>query len=176
MYFLDVNTAVESLGRMWVEFCRGMPTDVHVATERVGDTIEDTTGALTGSWTGGVVNPSVGLKAEAYSAPSGAVGSWSTNTVLDGKRLRGRTFIVPLAQSSYQADGAVAAGYATVATAAMAQFVIEQGASAVVWHRPYPGRAATLKLKARPAHIGGHGLITAGSVKAKAAVLRSRRD
>ena len=176
MYFLDVSTAVESVSRLWGEFSRAMPSDVTITPQRVGDTIEDTTGALTGSWVGGVVTPHIGAKAEAYAAPVGAVATWLTNSVLDVKRLRGRTFVVPLAQSSYTAAGQIDPGVSIVFQNAMTQFIVEQSVSAVIWHRPFKGRAATATRPARPPHAGGHGLITASRVPSLAAVLRSRRD
>lgn len=176
MYFLDVATAIESVSRFWSSLTAILPNTVHITPERTGDTIEDTTGALTGSWIGGVVTASAGQNPGAYSAPSGAVVDWRTATVLDGKRLRGRTFVVPLAAGAYQDDGTLGAGAIGTIQAAATQFIVEQSNSAVVWHRPYKGRAAVGTLPARPAHLGGHGLITASRVPDLAAVLRSRRD
>ena len=176
MYFLDVATAIESVSRFWSSLTAILPNTVHITPERSGDTIEDTTGALTGSWLGGVVSTSVGQNPGAYSAPSGAVVTWRTSTVLDRKRVRGRTFVVPLAAGAYQDDGTLGAGAIGTIQAAATQLILEQSNSFVVWHRPFAGRAAVGTIPARPAHLGGHGLITASSVPDRAAVLRSRRD
>lgn len=176
MYFLDVSTAVESVSKFWQSIAPMLPPSVHITPERVGDTIEDTTGALTGSWVGGVVTASVGGAGGAYSAPTGAVVTWLTTTVLDGKRVRGRTFVVPLAGVDYEADGTLAVGTLSGLQAPAAQLILEQSASFVIWHRPFKGRAATATRPARPAHLGGHGLVTASRVPDLAAVLRSRRN
>lgn len=176
MYFLDVATAIESVSRFWGALSAVLPNTVHITPERSGDTIEDTTGALTGSWLGGVVSAATGQNPGAYSAPSGAVVDWRSGTVLDGKRVRGRTFIVPLAAGGYQDDGTLSPGTIGTIQAAATQFIVEQSNSFVVWHRPYKGRAALGTRPARPAHLGGHALVTASSVPDKAAVLRSRRD
>lgn len=176
MYFLDVATAIESVSALWGTLSNNMPTDVIITPERTGDIIEDTTGALVGQWQGGVVTAHQGANGGAYAAPAGAVLSWRTSTVLDGKRVRGRTFVVPLGAGAYEANGSLVGGFITGAVAAGTQFILEQSASAVIWHRPYKGRAATATRPARPAHLGGHGLITECRVPDLAAVLRSRRD
>lgn len=176
MYFLDVSTAVESVSRLWGEIAGFMPVGVTVTPERVGDTIEDTTGALVGSWVGGVVTPHAGVAAGSYAAPVGAVITWLTSTILDRKRLRGRTFAVPLAAGAFEANGTLSTATVTTLKAAGDQFIVEQGASAVVWHRPFAGAPAVPPRAARPAHLGGHGLITTCRVPDLAAVLRSRRD
>ena len=176
MYFLDVNTAIESVSAMWGTFSNNMPTDVIITPERTGDTIEDTTGAITGSWVGGVVTAHQGANAGAYAAPAGAVVTWLTSTVLDRHRLHGRTFIVPCGNGAFTAGGGLTGGAQASFQAAATQFVLEQNASAVVWHRPFKGTPATATKPARPPHIGGHGLFTGSRVPPLAAILKSRRD
>ena len=176
MYFLDVATAIESISSFWAAVSSQMPVDVHISPERTGDTIEDTTGALTGSWIGGVTTSSVGQAGGPYAAAAGMMVRWETGVVLDKHRLRGRTFIVPTVGATFATDGQLATAARNVVIAAAAQFVVEQSASAVIWHRPFKGSAATATRPARPAHVGGHALITASSVPSKGAVLRSRRD
>ena len=175
-YFLDVSTAVESISSFWGRIAPSMPPSVTVTTERTGDTIEDTTGALVGSWVGGVTTPHVGASAGQYSAPSGGLVEWMTNTILDGKRIRGRTFIVPLGASQYDTDGSLSNGLVVGFLSAGTQLILEQSTSFVVWHRPFKGRAAIGTRPARPAHLGGHGLVTASRTPDKSVVLRSRRD
>ena len=176
MYFLDASTAVESVSKLWEAFAFAMPSDVTITPERTGDSIEDTTGALVGSWVGGVVTAHVGAIAGNYAAPVGCHVRWDTSTILDKKRLRGRTFVVPLAGGQFTASGAVVQAAADTFQAQATQFILEQSASAVIWHRPFKGSAAVGTRPARPAHLGGHGLITSSRVPTLATVLRSRRD
>ena len=176
MYFLDVSTAVESVSTLWASFAQGMPSDVTITPERTGDIIEDTTGALVGAWVGGVVTASVGAVAGKYAAPVGCHVRWDTATILDKKRLRGRTFVVPLSAVEFTASGSIDPGATGTFQAAATQFIVAQSASAVIWHRPFKGSAATATRPARPAHLGGHGLITTSRVPGTATVLRSRRD
>jgi len=176
MYFLDTSTAIESVSALWLAICGSMPTDVTVTPERTGDIIEDTTGALVGSWVGGVSTTHIGTAPGAYAAPTGAVITWLTSTILDRKRLRGRTFAVPLSSLAFENNGTLVSQTITNLKTAADQFILEQSASAVVWHRPFKGSPAVGTRPARLAHPGGHGLITASRVPDLAAVLRSRRD
>lgn len=103
-----------------------------------GDTIDDTTGDLVGSWTsadGGQVTTTGDPNA------AGGVGAcigWTTGGIVSGtkgpRRLRGRTFLVPLHAGCYQADGtldtAVLASLQTLADA------IRGAGGLAVWHRP----------------------------------------
>jgi hypothetical protein len=109
-----------------------------------------------------VVNGSV---AGAYSAPSGAVIHWLTNTVSNGRRVRGRTFLVPLANSQYEANGTLLATTVTSITNAAVALINDLDTALVVYGRPSPN--------------GVDGFIAAASgarVPDMACVLRSRRD
>jgi hypothetical protein len=101
----------------------------------------------------------------AYSAPSGAVLHWLTGTVRNGRRLRGRTFIVPLANSNYEANGTLAAGTITAIQNAGLALMDEATTRLVVYGRPAPNAAD-----------GVAALVTGARVPDMAAVLRSRRD
>lgn len=175
MYFLDVDTAVESLHDFWTTCADGMPDVVKIIVDPHGDIINDENGEIVDAWAATPQSEISGAAAQPFAAPAGLHVGWETDTILDGRRLRGRTFIVPLAVTNYQDDGTLNPGTITGFGAAAAQLVIEQAESFVVWHRPYEGRAATEDLPAKPAHDGGHGLITSHRVGDKVSVLTSRR-
>lgn len=90
----------------------------------------------------------------------GVLVEWVTGTFIDGKRLRGRTYLVPLGGTT-ATDGTVAD--ATLATVRAAAEGITDGTPGfVVWHRPVAG-------------VGGQiSTITGAVVRDKAALLRSR--
>lgn len=176
MYSLDVATFVASLHTFWNDIAARVPSDFHAQVQNTGDIITDTTGELTGAWSASSVASVTGSDSAAYAAPAGAVVRWQTETILDGRRLRGRTFVVPLGGGGYQTDGSLASTYlGTLQTAATA-FIASQSSSFVVWHRPFAGSPAVGARPARPAHDGGHGFVTTAIVPDMAAVLRSRRD
>ena len=175
-YFLDVSTAIESLSTFWAAMATLMPVDVHINVPRTGDTIEDTTGKLTGSWIGGVTTPSVGGGAGKYAAPVGFMVGWETGQIMDGHRVRGKSFVVPAESGVFSTDGSLTDGIITNIVAAANTLILAQSTSLVIWHRPFAGRAATPTHPARAAHLGGHALVTGSRVPDKAVVLRSRRD
>lgn len=164
MYFLDVETAVASVQTFWTEIIARFPSDFHAQVENAGDIINDATGDLTGSWTADAVASTVGDQGDPYPAPAGAVITWLTETVLDGRRLRGRTFCVPYGGLNYQNDGSLAPLAITDLQDGATALIAAQSSSFVIWHRP------------TGAHAGGHGFVTAAMVHDKVAILRSRRD
>lgn len=100
-----------------------------------------------------------------FTGPSGAVVTWRTNDLRNGRRIRGRTFLVPLSNGAYDEDGTLRPG-AITNIRAFADTMIGGALSGDlgVWSRP----------------VGGSGGVFASVVNATvpdlAAVLRSRRD
>lgn len=175
-YFLDTDTALTSLHTLYEGMSSTFPVGVSVIIEPSGDIIESTTGVITGAWGGNPQALVVGTSAGPYAAPAGVLLGWETTTILDGRRLRGRTFIVPAANGIFGADGTINDATRTALASLAAQFSIEQNLSFVIWHRPFAGRPAVGTIPAKPAHLGGHGLVTSARVPDKVVVLRSRRD
>lgn len=101
----------------------------------------------------------------AYSAAAGAVISWNTATVANGRRVRGRTFLVPLSGSGLESDGTLsAAGLLEINAAAAGLEGGDFEQQLVVWSRPRNGAGGVA------APVTGH------RVPDMTAVLRSRRD
>jgi hypothetical protein len=175
-YFLDVATALPSLQSLWTVLAQTMPNIVTIQVENSGDVIEDTTGTIVDQWTQGAEAPIFGGLGGKYSAPSGYCLNWLTQTILDGHRLKGRTFVVPTGVDIYDLDGTIVTATVNAVNTAAATYVNDQSASAVVWHRPRKARPADGSRPAVTARAGGHGLITSALVRDKAAVLTSRRD
>src|SRR5665811_735556 len=101
-YGLVSGASLPDLRAFFLAIAPMLPSTVTIQVEDYGDVIEDTTGALVGSWTDSPVLPVVGSDPTQYPAPAGCVVNWLTSTVLDGHRARGRTFIVPLGGAQYQ--------------------------------------------------------------------------
>lgn len=130
------------------------------------DTINPATGELTasdsyGGWT------VAGTQSMGALPPQTMIcATWITAAFVGGRRVRGRTFLGPLDNSTLQTDGTLASTALTHANALGTSWY-DAGLTdtlAVVWHRPVGGAGGS-------AHeIIGH------SVKDKFAVLRSRRD
>jgi hypothetical protein len=174
-YFLDTATAVASLSTYYGQLISFFPPNVSIQVENQGDKIEDTTGVITGAWGADPVPAMSGIGTGKYSAQVGALARWKTNTILDGHRLRGRTFLVPITAEYYTTGGVLDPGAKSGILGPGQTLVVDQSTSFVVWHRPYAGRAAVGKLKAKPAHLGGHGLVTVADVAPTLCTLNSRR-
>jgi hypothetical protein len=112
-----------------------------------------------------VTTPAViqGTAASGYSSASGAVVGWITNGFHNGRRIRGRTFLVPLGGVAYDTDGTLSAAYLTKCRSAATLYVTN--GSPAIFTRPQPGLSN-----------GGATAVSAAQVNDKAAVLTSRRD
>lgn len=143
-----------------------LPNDVIVQVQQEAAIIDETTGELMGySQATTPPQPVVGYSTAAYSAPSGACVTWNTETIARGRRLRGRTFVVPLSSGAYDAQGTLtneAQGFLN--GGANALIGDGSGPQMVIWSRPRGG-------------VGGSiGPVTSHRVADKVAILRSRRD
>lgn len=145
-----------------------LPPNVNITVQPIVDVIEETTGQLTTSFSVPTPTAVPGTSTvTTYSAPTGAVVTWRTAGVRAGRRVRGRTFLVPLATNCYQADGTLdTAKAATLATASAALADSSGTPDLGVWARP----------TSKGASDGVWWLVTNATVPDMAAVLRSRRD
>lgn len=153
----------------WQAFIAGIadrfPSNTTLQIQNTGDTLNEVTGEITGAWSGAAQTAVVGTGSGAYAAASGAHINWRTADVVNGRRVRGRTFLVPLYGGAYDSDGTIAATVLTDLRTNLATLLTAiVGNGAVVWHRPVNGANGSI-----------HGITTA-DIPDKAAVLRSRRD
>lgn len=140
-----------------------LPSGVSVTTPTEGDQIDEATGTLTGVWTGGAGGTTVGTGAPHFAAPTGACVTWSTDGIVNGKRVRGRTFLVPLTGDAYQDDGSLRENIRTLMQTAVDTLVSGAAGDLLVWHRPVGG-------------VGGSAHpVVAGRISDRAAILTSRR-
>jgi len=141
-----------------------IPTGVSIQGDGIVDQIEVTDGTLQNAVP--VTPPAVitGGVSAAYSAASGAVITWLTGAVHQGRRVRGRTFFVPLANSCFDSTGTLSATFLTNLRNAATAYIASPSNPAV-WCRPDPGTTN-----------GAAFSIAAGTVLDKIAVLTSRRD
>jgi len=142
-----------------------IPLTATMQFPNAGDLIDDTTGTITGLWGEAVALNVVGTYASAYSAPSGMNVSWITSGIVAGRRVRGRTFIVPY--GGYEADGSLLNSSVTTTATAAAALVTATAGSLMIWSRPQTVPAV---------RAGSSYPIVASTVADTPTVLRSRRD
>jgi hypothetical protein len=162
MYFVDVSTAVASVQTFFSALADVLPNTVHIQVQNAGDILESTTGVMTDTWTSDAVDIVDGGINEPYSAPSGAVVNWKTATITKGRRLKGKTFLVPLSQTVYAGDGTLDSDKQEEIRTAAAALVEAQSESLCIWHRGTGTDGTT-------------GIVTEATVPDLAAILRSRR-
>jgi len=109
-----------------------------------------------------------GLGSGVTAAPAGASVIWGTGTVRNGRRLRGRTYLVPLASTQYEANGSLTASAITSIGNAAQTLRSTVASPLMVFGRPdadVPGLETGVA-----ANVVSH------SIRDLVAVLRSRRD
>lgn len=104
----------------------------------------------------------------AYAGGVGACVTWNTGFVHGSKRLRGRTFLVPLIGTDYAADGTLVDSQLTGLRSAASTLAAVAGFG--VWGRP---RAAAPGV---PALTGAWSAATGAQIRDHVAFLKSRRD
>lgn len=178
-HFRDFNTddptnqnATDAIARVRAFFTTinpVLPNTVSIQVEADVEVLEDTTGALVGMVNGTSVSAVTGTAGGTapYAAAVGAVVTWRTSSIRNGRRMRGRTFLVPLSSTAFAADGTLidsALNYINQAATALRSNAAQPDLG--VYGRP-SGPAAT---------DGVWYAVTAHSTPDMGAVMRSRRD
>lgn len=129
-----------------------------------GDTLDDSTGTLTGGWTasGAGTVVATGGVSSSYAAGVGVRVRWGTSSIVHGRRLQGTTFLTSMVTTSYDSNGSLqGSALTTIGNAATA---LAGSAGLLVWHRPHPVGVPGLS-----------SLVTSASVPDVVTSLRSRR-
>lgn len=142
----------------------GLPSGVQITFPTSGDSINDTNGQLVGTWTAPAAAAVNGSGAATAAAGVGVCVGWQTGGIVNGRRLRGRTFLVPVTTPVWGIDG-------TITDASLASFqafaaALQASGPLAIWHRP----------TSKGATDGNSYGVVSNKVRDKVAVLRSRRD
>lgn len=144
-----------------------LPVTATITTSPTFEVVESTNGQLQRLMTVATIAPRTGTGAGAYSAASGIVVNWHTAGIRNGRRVRGRSFLVPIGGPSMAADGTIDTAKLAALQAAATQLVDDAGAGDLgVWSRPSAPGAAD----------GEWFAATNAVIPDKVAVLTSRRD
>ncbi|HEY5849939.1 MAG TPA: hypothetical protein VIT62_04120 [Lysobacter sp.] len=162
----DANTAAANFRAFLNPVTTYSPTGSSISYDSTA-AIYDDEGTQTGEITLTVVPAaSTGSSAVAYAGGSGAVVNWTTGAFHLGRKVRGRTFLVPLTSAAFQTDGTLLA---------TAQTTIQGAASTFATSSPTP-----VVFSRKPNGSGGFSSLTAvvtgATVPDRSAILRSRRD
>jgi hypothetical protein len=138
------------------------------------------TGDLVGESTMGTV-PSVitgsGTAGSAYAGGSGAVVHWTTGATHGGRKIRGRTFLVPLLLTAFSADGTITTTLINSLTTAGGVLIADANADFGVYSRYWDKKPGDPPLDVPPKQVGGSFTTATGIfVPDRAAQLRTRRS
>ena len=164
----QADAAVAKVQTFFTAIASGFTPNLTLQVQSDVEAIEPTTGQMASIFTVTPPAPIVGSNVVlTFSGPTGMVVNWQTAGVRNGRRVRGRTFLVPMSTAVYQNDGTIEPTRRTqVLTAALAMVGTSGTPDLGVWARPTaPG-----------ATDGVWHAATSSTVPDLAAVLRSRRD
>ena len=147
-----------------------------VSCDGIVDVIEPDSGDLVGTTTGtGWTMGGTGGEVSSGPAPVGLITRWTTSGYVNSRRVRGRTFHVPVIRQMFEDNGTVSTGGLTAANAFGGAMNSPGATDCIfgVWSRPVTADEAT---PGSPARAGSFWGCTGYGVPDKAVVLRSRRD
>ena len=108
-FYLDPTPAqatIDSIRTFFNAFAGSLPTGLTINVPSSGDEISENTGDITGAWSVATTPSTVtGTGAGNYAGNAGAVIHWLTQGVVQNRRVRGRTFLVPLIAGAFDATG-----------------------------------------------------------------------
>lgn len=155
-----------------------LPLNLTVTVPGSGDIVNESTGQIQSVWTatgGGTVTAT---GAGAYSGASGAVVEWLTQGIVAGRRVMGKSYLVPLVTTAYQSDGTLATATQTTLASAASTMQGALGNTLLVWARPFVPPAdnpAVGQPGHKEARAGSSWPVVGSRVPDLAAVMRSRR-
>jgi hypothetical protein len=140
------------------------------------DIINETDGKLASTVaTAPLTQVSSASAAQGYSAATGALVRWNTSAVINGNKVVGRTYLVPLAQQTYANTGTVSTTVTNAIQTAANAMLSSYGDGLKVWARPFKGRTNVPNKPDIPARAGSFATALSATVPTTAAVMRSRR-
>lgn len=166
-----VQAAVNAVRTLMSTHSTGMLSGWSISVQSLVQHHDLATGVLTGETTAGTpastINGSV-VNTTPYAGGSGLVVNWITGQFWNGRKVRGRTFMVP-AVGKYSSDGTITPTVQTDWQTAGAAYAATSGVTPVVWAKKFeagnPGNQVA----------GAAFTITGATVPDRAAQLRTRR-
>lgn len=138
-----------------------------------GPTLDEATGKQVNAWSGGQVNTIPGTATgQAFASTSGALIRMETGQFANGRRIRGRLFLVPIAANTYFTNGNLSTTVANAIKAAADKLLTLPG-QLVVYSRPVYDHSTTPPTLKRPGL--SHSVISM-TCPTKVTYLSSRRD
>jgi hypothetical protein len=133
-YTAAADDATANLGTFFTAIKALFPSSLSWSIPAAGDEISDVSGQLVGGWSGGTAASVTATGGASYAAGTGSYIQWGTATIVNGRRLKGRTFLCPLTTSTYDTDGTITAAANTTVNGALTTLVATNKLR--IFHRP----------------------------------------
>lgn len=140
-----------------------IPSDVTISYPSSNLTYDSATGNVLSSWSATGQLDTIGTSGTDWARGVGAVLNWETTAFLNNRRVRGRSFLVPMEAASFDADGNVDPGFRSSVEGFAQTFIDDLDGALAVWHRPINSAG------------GQNYIVESCSVSGTPAILRSRR-
>jgi len=151
------------LANFYATFQAFLPSGTTIKVLSVGDLIDVATGQITGSFTDGTDQTVSGNASGVWAAGVGARFVWTTAGIHNGRRVKGSTFIVPLAANEYDVLGTIKDSSITTMVGAATTLLGALPNAMKIYSRPVNGAG------------GQASTVLSGSMPDKVSWLRSRR-
>lgn len=166
-----VQSAVDSVRNFWFLIRANLKQDWTLTVKPMVQTFDLNTGDLVNEITAGtapvIVTGSV-VPGAGFAAGVGFQVKWSTGQIMDGRKITGRTFVVPAA-SAAEFDGTILEATRTAAITAGNALISATGNEFCIWHKRYDNSDP-------PKYIGGTTHVVSGcDVPDRVSVLKTRR-
>jgi hypothetical protein len=162
------STAVAALSTFFGAIKNLLPNGTSWQVPGSGDLIDETNGELKGTWTqSGAATQASTATVAAYASGVGACIQWQTSGIVHKRRVKGKTFIVPLLAAGYDNNGTILG--TTVTALQNAANTLVSTSNLQIWSRPFKGTPTN------PQRNGAGYEVTAGLVLDRVARLRSRQ-
>lgn len=162
----EASTALAKLRTFFAALGTYIPALVSISFSQTLDQYADNgdkTGIVTAS--SGQANVQ-GTAAGAYNAAAGAWVTWASTQFVNGRRVSGRTFLVPLGSAAFQSDGTLLTTFVAALQSASDALLTGFPNVVIYYHRQRTGEPLQ----------EGISTVAAAVIKDKGGVLRSRRD
>lgn len=163
--FLESGTGLVAAVEAFFDALAGyIPNDVSITIPAAGDIVESTTGELVGAWSEGAVSGTTnGTFIGTYPRGVGTRFVWETEGIVNGRRIKGSTFLVPFGASNFDDGGQLSAAASALLTGIGNDLIDAAGNTMVVWSRP------------RPDGDSGYSVVTSCRVPRNPSWLRTRK-
>lgn len=164
------QAVVNAVRTFWSANQANIPDNIVLTVSPIVDIYDTVGGSLVGTYTAATPPATVtGTSTAVFSMATGIKLNWLTTVIMNGRRVRGATFIVPAASVAFDTNGIVTNSARTLLQTSSATLLGAANTATHpmgVWSRP----------TTTTSNDGAFTAISSGDASEKGAVLRGRRD